>query len=167
MASVTPIVVQVTDAAGAVAQKSFTFYFAAPLSLSPQTQPFDPSQDVFQHVNGGFPPYSFLVIQGVLPAGLSLTTSGAFVGHASTPGSYPITVQVTDSLGYHATAQEVLLIPSLGSLTLAGGVLPSAYVGQQYLATLHASNGQTPYTFSIASGGLPTGLKLDPSSSLM
>lgn len=164
IASVTPIVVQVTDATGAIAQKSFTLYFAAPLTLTPQTQPFNPSQDVFQHVSGGFQPYSFLVIQGTLPPGLSLTTTGAFVGQASTPGTYPITVQVTDSLGYHATAQEILLIPAAGPLTLLGGTLPSAYVGQQYLANLHASSGQTPYTFSIVSGGLPAGLSLDAAS---
>jgi hypothetical protein len=47
------------------------------------------------------------------------------------------------------------------SLTIVSASLPSGTEGTPYTATLRASGGKTPYQWKIASGSLPTGLKLD------
>jgi hypothetical protein len=53
-------------------------------------------------------------------------------------------------------------------LNITAGILPTAYIGQPYLTTIHAFNGQPPYTFSMspATGVLPPGLTLSPSGSI-
>ncbi len=45
--------------------------------------------------SGGTPPYSWSVIAGTLPAGLSLSSSGVLSGAPTTPGAFNFTVQVT------------------------------------------------------------------------
>ncbi len=42
--------------------------------------------------------------------------------------------------------------------------LPSGTIGSSYAASLAATGGSSPYTWSIASGALPAGLALDPST---
>ena len=48
-------------------------------------------------------------------------------------------------------------------LTITTASLPAGEVGQQYQAQLTASGGQPPYTWSLTSGSLPTGLSLSTS----
>lgn len=61
--------------------------------------------------------------------------------------------------------------PSGGSTTTTLGIsttsLSSAAVGSTYSASLQASGGSTPYSWSIASGSLPAGLTLDASSGVI
>jgi putative Ig domain-containing protein len=49
-------------------------------------------------------------------------------------------------------------------LSISTSSLPSGVVGQAYSATLQASGGTTPYTWSVALGSLPAGLSLDGST---
>jgi hypothetical protein len=51
-----------------------------------------------------------------------------------------------------------------GPLTITTTSLPAATVGVAYSATLAATGGTPPYTWSIASGALPAGLTLAPST---
>ena len=45
-------------------------------------------------------------------------------------------------------------------LTITSTTLPNGVVGEAYSASLGASGGQSPYTWAVASGSLPTGLTL-------
>src|SRR5262249_32916549 len=51
-----------------------------------------------------------------------------------------------------------------GPLTITTSALPSATVGVAYTATLTATGGTPPYTWALASGTLPAGLTLTPST---
>ena len=46
---------------------------------------------------GGTSPYTWSLSSGTLPTGITLATSGSFLGFPSAPGAYSFTVQVTDS----------------------------------------------------------------------
>jgi hypothetical protein len=64
-----------------------------------------------------------------------------------------------------------LILPALTILAFASDVeittssLPSGVVAKAYSETIDASGGCTPYTWSIKSGSLPTGLRAEESSS--
>ena len=125
------------------------------------------------NASGGTPGYSWSVVGGALPPGLSLQTNGVVVGYPifTLPGAYPATFQVTDSVG--ATAQVGLSLqvtapstPSGPPLTIATTSLPvvqpcaSLYPCTDYSAALSASGGTPGYTWSVVGGALPSGLSL-------
>lgn len=55
---------------------------------------------------GGTAPYSFAVVSGSLPTGLTLSSSGALSGTPTTPGTYAFTVRVTDANSFTADLAE-------------------------------------------------------------
>lgn len=50
------------------------------------------------------------------------------------------------------------------ALTITTVSLPDGTVGQEYSATLEATDGATPYTWSVSAGKLPAGLSLNPAT---
>jgi uncharacterized repeat protein (TIGR03803 family) len=108
---------------------------------------------------GGQPPYSWAVISGNLPGGLVLNSNGAITGTPTEQGTFPFTVQVTDHLS-NAASKALSIIVSSG-LTIAPMQLPSGAQGVAYSATLTATGGNPPYTWSVVSGALPSGLTLN------
>ena len=53
------------------------------------------------------------------------------------------------------------------SITVNPPTLPNGALGNPYSQTVSASGGSTPYTFSISSGSLPSGLILSPATGLI
>jgi hypothetical protein len=118
--------------------------------------------------SGGTPPYSWSVAGGSLPAGLSLSPGGTISGTPGTAGSGSFTVQVTDSALASATAALSLTInpiapPALGITTAS---LAAGTVGVAYSQALGASGGSPPYSWSLNSGALPSGLNLSTTGTI-
>src|ERR1039458_56463 len=120
---------------------------------------------------GGLTPYTWTVSSGSLPAGVSLNaSSGAITGTPTGPivGTTNFTVTVTDAENptKNATANLSISISapplSVTSSSLAGGTL-----GTAYNATLAATGGITPYTWSISVGALPAGLSLNANTGVI
>jgi len=116
---------------------------------------------------GGTTPFSWSLTSGTLPAGLSLTPStGAIAGTPSaTATNAALTFSVTDS-GTPAQTKTVNLTLTIvpAPLVITTTSLPSGTVGVAYSAALAATGGTTPFTWSLTSGTLPTGLSLNPST---
>lgn len=112
---------------------------------------------------GGTPPYSWEVSAGSLPAGLRLdTTSGVVYGTPTTAGTSNFTLTVTDQGSPPQTAAESLGISVVPpALTVSTTSLQKGLVGVSYQADLQATGGTQPYTWSVVSGALPTGLALN------
>jgi hypothetical protein len=55
--------------------------------------------------SGGIPPYSYTVVGGSLPPGLTLGTDGLLTGRPTELGSYAFTVRVADALPYPLVAE--------------------------------------------------------------
>ena len=115
--------------------------------------------------SGGVPPYTYSIISGSLPAGLTLNTStGAITGTPTQPGTFSFTAQVVDSSGSSTTntvtANCTIVITSPPTLTVTCPA-STGTVGVSYSSGLSASGGLPPYTFYISAGSLPPGLTLN------
>lgn len=124
---------------------------------------------------GGVLPLSWSLASGSgsLPPGLALSpTSGQITGiipAGTTATSYPFTVQVQDSsLPNGQIVQKALSInvQTPPALTITTTVLPSGTTGTPYSIPLQASGGIPPYTWTLTSGQLPSGLALAPNGTL-
>jgi hypothetical protein len=113
-------------------------------------------------VFGGTAPYTFSIITGNLPPGLQLNTSnGAITNTPTSSGTYPFTVQVTDSApGTRNVATQAFTIQVATQLQVSGSALPDAIIGAPYSTMLSITGGTAPYTFSLVGGTLPSGLTL-------
>lgn len=75
---------------------------------------------------GGYPPYSWLLVSpgaGPLPPGLTFGSSGQITGTPTSAGTYPFTVQVTDSKSGQSTANLSITISSSPGACQSGGNL--------------------------------------------
>jgi Putative Ig domain len=121
---------------------------------------------------GGTPPYTWSQTSGgTMPPGVSFSNAGVFNGTPTTVGNYgPYIFTATDSASTAATANSVGLSISITStnISVTTSSLPSGVVGTLYSATLLASGGNLPHTWSETSGGaLPPGLSLAPSTGVI
>lgn len=135
------------------------------LTLQPNTIPSGTENAAYSQMVtavGGTAPYTFAVIAGALPVGLTLAPNGLLSGTPTTPNSYSFTIEATDSGANTGFRPYTFSIGEDGLLTLAPGTLPNGSVGSAYNQTVTASNGSGGYTYSISAGSLPTGLALNP-----
>ena len=111
-------------------------------------------------VTGGTPPYTWRVTSGSLPGGLTLASSGNISGTPTAAGTFTIQVAVSDSQQGSASGSFTIKI-NPAALVITTTSLPAGTVGTAYTATtLAATGGTPPYTWSVASGALPSGLSI-------
>jgi hypothetical protein len=118
------------------------------------------------HAIGGYPPYSFTLVSGSLPAGLSLEPDGTVAGiPVKTTKKSSFKVTAIDKAGAEVTGTFQLSI--LKPLQLISTALPSGKQGKKYSARLKAANGKPPYLWSVDENLLPPGLYLNPASGIL
>nr|WP_245863727.1 IPT/TIG domain-containing protein [Caulobacter mirabilis] len=103
------------------------------------------------------------ILNGVLPAGLSINGNGAPIRIEGTPkeaGVFSFTVKSTVDYGRVAT-QDYTLEIAKPTLALALATLSDVVQGVAYSQTLIATGGVAPYSFAVTAGALPDGLSLD------
>ncbi len=105
-------------------------------------------------VVGGTAPFTWTATG--LPDGMSLSEDGVLSGTPITPGTYDVTISLTDSRG--KTAQTTTTITVLPPVGIDSTQLPDGIAGQDYTASLTASGGTQPYHWTAE--GLPSGLNL-------
>jgi hypothetical protein len=118
--------------------------------------------------SGGSAPYRFAFDASGLPPGLRLDAQGLLSGiTCGSAGTFALgKVTVTDAAGERASetlADTPLHESRAGGCTIGvGAAWQAASLGQPFHATLAASGGSAPYTFSVIAGQLPAGLALQP-----
>ena len=111
-------------------------------------------------------PYTWKLVAGSLPSGLSMTKffgvySTQISGTPSQVQTNTFTLQVTDGVGHIAQQAFTLTIdPPVPLVITSGSCCPAGTVGTAYHTNFFASGGVQPYSWSIPSGQIPPGLKL-------
>jgi hypothetical protein len=115
--------------------------------------------------SGGTGPYTFSVLSGSLPAGLSL--SGATIGGTPTAvATSNFLIRVSDSNNPAFTFDkaftvDIILPPGQAVSISTASPLTTGVAGRAYSQTLTATGGVPPYTWSVVTGSsLPAGLNL-------
>lgn len=126
---------------------------------------------------GGTPPYAWTLWSGNRPPGVTFWADGQVNGFPGSAGTWTFTMRATDTQGRFgekgflwtttASAPPPTTQPpppsttQPASLTITtGSQLPNGTVGRQYQASLLASGGTYPYSWSRVGGTLPPGLSL-------
>ncbi len=159
--------IQVTDAAGQTASRSFTASTVARLSIATSSLPNGTVGSTYTATagaTGGTAPYTFSVASGQLPKGLTLNTSGTLSGTPAAAGTSSFTIQARDAVG--GTASRAYSVSVATAVSMVTTSLPGGTVGTAYSATVTATGGTAPYAFSVAGGQLPAGLTLSTSGGL-
>ena len=180
-----PVTVQARDAGGNAGSALYTLIVnpGRMFLTTPTLPPGGVSQFYSQQIgiSGGLPPYRFALSNGVLPTGLSLSTSGLVSGFPIQAGPFSFTVTVTDSQGkaeslrwpaavggrgrgahLFASANFTVSVTINSPLGIVTTTLPPITPYQPYSSAIVATGGTPPYTFIVLSGTLPPGLSLNP-----
>jgi len=152
-----------TDTLGATGTKALSIIVTAgALTITTSSLPADTVGIAYNQTltaAGGSTPYTWAVLSGSLPTGLSLNTStGAITGTPSAAGTSNFTARVTDNVSATATKALSIVVNAAPSITTSS--LPGGMVGTSYSQTLSATGGTTPLTWSLLAGSLPSGLSL-------
>jgi YVTN family beta-propeller protein len=134
----------------------------SPITLAPESLPEGTVGAAYTETitaSGGTAPYTYSVVSGSLPPGLTLSSSGILSGTPTAQGTYNFTVAATDANGCPGSRDYALTIVC-PIISLAPTSLPNATQGTAYDQTITASGGTAPYTYTVTSGALPAGLTL-------
>ncbi|WP_455430086.1 putative Ig domain-containing protein [Noviluteimonas caseinilytica] len=163
--------VSVIDANGDFGSQTYSVTVAGAnaLTISPSTLPAGTNGSAYNETltaSGGTAPYSYSVSSGSLPTGVTLSSTGDLTGTPTTAGTYTFTVSVIDANGDFGSQTYSVTVAGANALTIAPATLPGATNGSAYNETLTASGGTAPYSYSVSSGSLPTGVTLSSTGDL-
>ena len=117
--------------------------------------------------SGGQAPYSWSVIAGVFPAGLTLNaTTGVISGTPLALGTSVFTVEVSDA-ELNSVSREYQLTVTPPPPIIQTTSLPRGSLGEIYTETIEFVDGTPPLVWSVSSGALPSGLTLDSNSGVI
>jgi subtilisin family serine protease len=161
--------VLVTDANSATGSQALSLTVTGPLTVTTTSLPGGTQNTAYSTTlaaTGGSSPYTWSIASGTLPAGLTLASStGVISGTPTGTGTTNLTAQVTDANSL--TATQALNLTVVAPLTVTTTSLPGGTQNTAYSTTLAATGGTTPYTWSVASGTLPSGLMLASSTGVI
>lgn len=107
---------------------------------------------------GGSGGYSWVLVAGSLPAGVTLAPAGSITGTPAAPGTASFRVRATDSEGESATADlSIAVVQALAVHTFS---LADAVVGEEYSAQLVSVGGRGTISWSVTGGDAASWLEV-------
>jgi hypothetical protein len=156
--------VKVTDADGRVAMKELSIMVYNPITitttgLKPWTKDVGGYSETLQ-ASGGDGSYTWSIVSGNLPNGLSLSfnqITWQITGTPTLAGDYTFTLRVTDGTGAYQEKEYTIRINA--PLQITTDSLPNGTKGVAYSLGINYTGGTAPYTWNAT--GLPDGLVID------
>ena len=162
-------ILKVTDSTGATSSQTYAVSVAAPAVVITTTSlPNGTTGTAYSSsvsATGGTSPYTWSVSAGALPAGLALSSGGGISGTPTAAGSSTFTLKVTDSIG--GTNSQSFTVSIVAGVIITSTSLPNGTTGVAYNVMLAATGGTAPYSWSLASGLLPTGVGLSTTTGMI
>jgi hypothetical protein len=138
------------------------------IDLTPTSLPGGSVGTAYSQTVSGTPSgtYSYTLTSGALPPGLSLNaSSGQITGTPTTNGTYNFTITATAGACMGSRGYSVVIgCPAISFTTTSP--LPPGSASVAYSQTLNVTPAGS-YTFSITSGGLPSGVTLNTSTGVI
>lgn len=156
-------VVSVVDSAGDTGTVGYTMHVINNLSVTPATLAAGSIGVAYSQTltaaGGSGSGFVFSRASGLLPSGLSLSSSGVISGSPTAAGTSTFTIQIADSANNLKNFPFSITV-NLVTLTLTPGTLPAGAIGYAYGAHLYGVGGLgSNYSYSV-SGALPPGLTM-------
>jgi hypothetical protein len=147
--------VQTANKTLSITIQSLTITTASPLPAATAGSPYT----IQLTATGGVSPLNWSA--PAVPRGLSLSSTGLLSGTPNIPGSFTISVSVSDASTLPQTASKdlFLTISALPLVIATTSPLPSGVINTAYTAAVTATGGTQPYLWT--STALPAGLTLD------
>ncbi|MFZ4857456.1 MAG: putative Ig domain-containing protein [Desulfuromonadaceae bacterium] len=111
----------------------------------------------------GSSPYSWSLLSGTMPPGVTISSGGLISGTPTVSGNYTFTIRATDSSVTPVNADKQFYLYVGDTIQISTATIPFGSVGVPYNYTLYSAYGVAPYTWSIISGTLPAGLSFSAS----
>jgi hypothetical protein len=109
----------------------------------------------------GDTPITWSISVGALPTGLLINSAtGKISGTPTTADTYNFTVKAVNAGGNDTKELSITITSTAVAPVITTTTLPDGVINAEYSATL-AATGDTPITWSISEGTLPTGLSID------
>ena len=166
-----PIVVTVTDSNGCTGTSS-TYNLTIGCQTITVTNPVNtagtvdtPFSETFTQT-GAHVSATFTLNSGSLPAGLTLSTAGVLSGTPTVPGSFPITVKVTDANSCFGVSATYTLVIGCQTITVTNPGVTTGTVDSAFSQNFTQSGAHGTATFTLNSGSLPSGLTLASNGTL-
>lgn len=163
-----PFTLVVTDNQSNTANANLSITIGNAITIAPSTLPGATVGTAYSQTltaSGGQAPYNWTLTAGTLPAGVTLgAATGVISGTPTTSGTSNFTVTATDSTQATGQAALSIVVSAAPALTITTATLPNGTTGTAYSQTLAVTGGTAPYTWALASGTLPAGLTLNPST---
>lgn len=137
-----------------------------PLVVTPPSIPDGTYGQVYSQTfgaTGGSGGYTFDLLSGTIPQGLSLQGDGTFSGTPTETGDFTFAVEVTDSAGNTGSrSYDFSIDPVDGLLTILPLTIPGGAYGSPYSQVFIGAGGDGDYTFTLITANLPLGLEFSP-----
>ena len=176
--STTAVTFKVTDSSGSPGgavstQQTFNLTVVGVLSANAGVLPdgkVGTAYNTALTATGGMPPYFWSIYSGSLPSGLILQKTGIISGTPTIAGTYSFQMSVVDSSPTqqnYTSTNFTITINSSGPLAIRTTGVMDGTVDTPYQAQLVATGGAPPLVWTVTTGGLPSGLALNPTTGVI